>query len=468
MSKEKRLIKNTLIFTIGNFSTKLLTFLLLPFYTYYLSTEDYGFVDVVSTTISFFIPIITFQLMDGCYRYLITAEDDTKKSRIISNSIIVVLRNLLIADLIYIIVNLFINLRYSTLILIQFNMAVISSFLQQSIRGLKKNHVYAIAGIISTFCMLTSNIVLVVFVGLKAEALIISTIISSISIIIYIFIITKYYKYIDFKTKSTDIANQLVKYSIPLIPNSLNWWVMNVSDRLIINIFLGVSSNGIYAIANKFPQLVQMICNMFNMAWQESAIIEYDSKSRDEFYSNTFDNYSTIVLSAMIVMLSVTRILFTIGINEKFAEAYNYVPFLYFGAVFSTFSSFFGTGYQSSKNTKGAFSSSILGSVINIIVNLLLVPFIGLYAASISTMLSFLFMWLYRIFDTKKYFTIKIKWNKFGSLLIVSFIYILLYYINTNLIILSAGMLIAFIIFIVANKAAVERIYLKIRRKVVY
>lgn len=466
MSKEKRLIKNTVVFMIGNFSTKMLTFILLPFYTYYLSTEDYGFVDLVSTSISFFIPIITFQLMDGCYRYLITIDDDdVNKSKIISNSVMIVLRNLLIANIIYIIVTSFVSLNYRFLILLQFNLAIVSAFLQHSIRGLKKNNVYTIAGIISTFFMLISNVILIVFVGLKAEGLIISTIISYIVTIFYILLTTKFHKYINFKYKDKELESKLTKYSIPLIPNYLNWWVMNVSDRLVINIFLGVSSNGIYAIANKFPQIVQMLCKMFNMAWQESAITEYSDKGRDEFYSKIFNNYSTILLSSMIGMLSITRILFSIGINEKFSEAYYYVPFLLYGVVFSTFSSFYGTGYQSSKNTKGAFASSILGSVLNIVVNILLVPYMGLYAASISTMLSFAIMWIYRIIDTKKYFNIRIYWPKFIVLLCISVIYMFIYYINNNIITQIICIAIASIIFIVSNREIINTILSKLMKR---
>lgn len=458
MSKEKKLIKNTLIFAIGNFSTKFLTFLLLPFYTYYLTTSDYGFVDLVSTTISFFIPIISFQIMDGCYRYLIVTEDEEERSKVISNSFIIVLKNILFANLVYIILNMFIDLKYSFLILIQFNAAILSAFVQQSIRGLKKNYVYSIAGIISTLCMLSSNIILIAVLGLRAEGLMISTTIAYIITFIYIIVSTKFLRYIKFRYNDKALSKELISYSVPLIPNYVNWWIMNVSDRIIINLFIGISGNGIYAIANKFPQIIQMMCNMFNMAWQESAILEYDKEERDTFYSQIFNNYAKILLSSMILMLSITRILFNIGINEKFADAYIYIPFLYFGVVFSTFASFYGTGYQSSKNTKGAFRSSILGSIMNILVNILLVQYIGLMAASISTMMAFLTMWIYRIFDTRKYFNIKVEWKKFIALMLLTIVYIIIYYVNDNIIISSVSILGAIVTWCLFNKEIILQI----------
>lgn len=466
MSKEKRLIKNTMIFTIGNFSTKFITFLLLPFYTYYLSTFDYGYVDIVSSFVSLFIPIVSFQLMDGCYRYLIITEEKENQNKIISNAFIVVFRNLILANLVYIALNGFIEIRYSFIILIQFNAAIIQAFMQQSIRGLKKNYIYSMAGIIFTVCTLVSNIILIAFMGLKAEGLIISNIIGYVFSFTYIIISCKFISYIKFSYKDEKIAKELISYSLPLIPNSLNWWIMNVSDRIIINIFQGVSGNGIYAIANKFPQVVDMMCKTFNMAWQESAITEYDSDLRDEFYSKVFNDYITIVYSITILMLSGTRILFSIGINEKFVEAYNYVPFLLYGVVFSTFASFYGTAYQSTKNTKGAFVSSVLGSVVNFVINITLIQIIGIYAASLSTMISFLFMWIYRIFDTKKYFNIKIKWNRFIWLVILSVMYIVVYYTNHIVIINLLGIIGAIIIFIYFNYYNISKIIMKVIRKV--
>ena len=70
-SKYTKLVKNTAIFAIGNFSTKILTFLIVPLYTYVLTTEEYGRIDLFTTTISFLVPIVTLQVQEALIRYLL-------------------------------------------------------------------------------------------------------------------------------------------------------------------------------------------------------------------------------------------------------------------------------------------------------------------------------------------------------------------------------------------------------------
>lgn len=467
MNKEKKLMLNTVIYMIGNFSSKFLTFLLIPFYTFYLSEADYGYADIVSTMVAFFLPIISFQLTDGTYRFLIKTDDQVEREKVISSGFSIVLRNLVIANIAYVILNLLVDINFKYIIFIQFNVAIINAYILQCSRGLKKNQVYAIGGVISTFLMLGCNILFIVGFKMKAEGLLLANIISHLFACIYVAYKIKFSSY--FKTKKSDdeMKNELKKYSIPLIPNYLNWWIMNVSDRLLINIFLGLDFNGLYAVANKFPNIINMVCSMFNMAWQESAITEYDNKQRDKFYSNIFEKYSNVLFTTVIILLASTGLLFDIMINEKFSNAYYVVPFLYLGVIFSTFSSFYGTGYQSSKDTKGAFRSSIFGSIVNFVINLLLIKELGLMAAGVSTMLSFIVMWIYRVIDTKKYFSIKINYKKFSCLIVITGIYIFLYYLETNLIVRAISILISLGIFVIVNKELVIPMIQKILRKTV-
>ena len=88
MNKEKQLFKNTAIVSIGKLCTQLITFFLLPLYTYALSTEEYGIVDLLNTLISLFIPIVILQIDQGVFRYLLDVRDkEEEKKKIISSTI---------------------------------------------------------------------------------------------------------------------------------------------------------------------------------------------------------------------------------------------------------------------------------------------------------------------------------------------------------------------------------------------
>jgi O-antigen/teichoic acid export membrane protein len=321
----------------------------------------------------------------------------------------------------------------------------------QIARGLRKNVFYSISGVIMTVVTLVLNILLIAVYKLQVQGLIISNIIAAICVIIYLELALRISSFFEFGIKGNDYRQKLIIYSLPLIPNMLSWWFMNVSDRYILNFFMGIEANGIYAVANKFPSLLLMVNSIFNLAWQESAIVEYESEDRNEFYSKTLGILINLQFTVVFVLLSCTKLIMHYVVDPKFYQSWKYIPFLYFGAVFSTFCSFYGTGYQSTKKTLGAFYTSVLGAALNIIINLLTVPYIGIQGASLSTMLAFLVVWLSRIIEMRKYFSIKIHKLNLLILLIISVMFIWLYYIELTYLSII-GFVFSLIIFIIFNK----------------
>ncbi|MDP4178304.1 MAG: polysaccharide biosynthesis C-terminal domain-containing protein [Bacillota bacterium] len=450
MSREKTLVKNTLIFAIGNFGSKVLTFLLLPFYTYYLSTKEYGYFDLITTTSLLIVPIVTFEIYDGVYRYLLDSKSDEDRDNFISNSVFITIRNLVVFSLIYLVFIRFVSFKYEYLILLQIDLNIISSLWSQIARGLKSNVQYSVSGILNTIITLVSNILFISVFKFKVGSLLTANIIAYVFSIVYLDYTLKIHKSIKSSLMKKEIRKELIKYSVPLIPNVVSWWLMNVSDRYFINIFKGVEANGIYAVVNKFPAIIFVLNNIFYLAWQESAITEYDSDDRDKFYTKMFNMLLCFELTLVVVMIAFTKFIMGFMVNGKFSSAWIYVPFLYFGTVFSAFSSFYGTGYLSSKHTIGAFYTSVAGGIVNVILNITLIPVIGIQGASFSTMVSYFVMWVIRIYQMRKYFKIHIQIKNLISLSIISIIFVKCYYIDNKLIQISM-MISSTIIFIFFN-----------------
>jgi len=464
MSREKTLIKNTFIYAIGNLLSKCVGFILLPFYTAYFKPEDYGYFDLITTTMALLIPIVTFQLTDGIYRYLIEADSYKEKQKIISSSFNIIFIGMLISNIVYFIFVHFIRLQFRYEILIMADLSVLYGIWSQIARGLKKNVEYSFSGVIVTIVTISMNIFLVLYTNLRVEAMIISNIVASIVVLLYLEYKLKIIKYITFAVKDIELQKRLIVYSVPLLANVINWWVMNVSDRYIINYFLGMEANGIYAIANKFPTMLMMFSGIFTLAWQESAITENNSKDRDNFYSNMFNSFMKFEVTICLILISFTKVVTAIMVNSKYQVSWKYVPFLYLGAVFNSFAAFYGVGYQVAKETKGSFYTSMVGAVINILINIAMIPYIGIQAASLSTMIGFLVMWLLRIYQTKKYFDIKINKINIFKLSILLIVFTSLYFYN-NKIIDVILMLSSILIFFIFNKELIYKVILKIKKK---
>ena len=389
MNKKKELAKNTVIIFFGRVCTQLISFFLLPLYTSYLSTSEYGTVDLIQTYVTLLVPIITLELEMSIFRYLIDCrgkEKDTKK--LVSNNFFILGVSLVIFSILYIIISSFVTIPYRWVIMIDIIVCVLSGNFLQVARGFGRTLDYAISCILTGLTTVISNIILICFVGMQAEGMIISMALANFVCSLYLFIRLKLYNKIDFKIIDFNQMKEMFKYSLPLIPNGISWWIINVSDRSIISFVLGASANGLYAISNKFPTIISSLTGVFNLSWSESAALHINSKDRDEFFSDITNTVLRLFSALGVGMLACMPFVFPLMIDSKYNEAYNYIPFLVIATVFNVAICLYSQVYLAKKLSKQVASTAIVGAIINIVINVVLIKYIGIYAAAISTMIS--------------------------------------------------------------------------------
>lgn len=452
MNKKKQLAKNTIIIFIGKVCTQLISFFLLPLYTGYLSTKEYGIVDLIQTYITLLVPIITLELEMSIFRYLVDARNDEKETKkLISNNFFILGIGLSIFSLFYIIVTCFFKINFRWLILIDIIVCTMSGNFLQVARGFGRTIDYAVSCIITGVSTIICNIFLIVFLHMGAEGMIISMTVANGMCSLYLFIRLKLYQKINFKFIDTKLVKSMNKYSIPLIPNGISWWIVNVSDRTIISYVLGAAANGLYAVSNKFPTILSSLLGIFNLSWSESAALHINSPDRDKFFSDISNTVTKLFSSLGVGMIACMPFVFPILVNSQYNDAYNYIPILILGAVFNVVICLYSAIYIAKKMTKQVASTSILGAIINIFINVLLIKYIGLYAASISTAIAYFVMMIYRYFDLKKYITIRFE----NGLIIKSiFIYtfsIFLYYTN-NFYLNILNLIVVIVYAVIINK----------------
>lgn len=412
---------------IGNVSSKILGFFLLPVYTHYLSQSVLGTFDLIFSTISIIIPVVTLSSINSIFRYALDSEDKKDLSEIFSNGVFILSAGMLISMIPYLAFSIITRQSNTILITVLVITTIFNSAWQQIARALKENLVYAVSGTLFSIILFISTI-LFLLLGLHLEALLLSYIVSPLISFLYIEYKVKILRRLYFKTINKEKIKSMLKYSIPLMPNDISWWIMTTSNRFIITAFLGISANGIFSIANKFPSLLSMLNNIFNQAWTESAITEYNSKDKDVFYTNVFNVLARLQFSAFLILLPVMRYIVKLMVQKSFVSAWEYIPFLMLGTIFSSFSIFYGTGYLSSKKTKGAFITTIISSVVNVAINILLIKRLGLQSAALANFLSFFILWLIRMVQMKKYFKISLDYKMILINLIMVSVYIACYY----------------------------------------
>ena len=421
MDQYKKVAKNIVFFALGTFGSKLISFFLVPLYTSVLVKEAFGKMDVFYSTINLLVPFVSLILPETVLRFSLDQKENKKE--ILTNAFLGILFFyiiFIISSMLFLKIDLY--LKYKFLFKSILLVSILNELFALFTKSINKVFWFSLGGILSTFLTLILNIYFLIFLKIGVEGIFYSWLISGIISLIYYFIVSESCKYIVIRLFNLSKLKEMLFFSIPLIPNVMNWWVINVSDRYLLTYFIGYDATGLYSVSYKLPTILTVINLIFYQAWQISAIENDKSENRDRLYSNLFKVNMGLILLSTSGILIMLKPFMRIYVAEDYFIAYKYAPFLLIGTVFSAFSIFFGVGYLTSKKTIQAFTTSVIGSIVNIVVNILFIPKIGIQAAAISTLLSFLVMWLARVYQTRKFYKINIDLKKFIPALLVVFI----------------------------------------------
>lgn len=398
--KYKRLVNNTLIFAIGNFGSKILTFLIVPLYTYYLTPEEYGTIDLLITTIAFVLPFLTLQFQEATMRFLAAGEIDRKTA--VSNSMLIYVGGAVLLIALYPLYTRFFSSVYALLFLVLLLAQSYNCIFAMVLRAGGQTVAYSLNGVIITFVTVALNFVFVVGCRMGVYGYFISLILAHAAASVQSTFVAKVFQNLSWRYVDAASLREMLKYCIPVIPNALMWRIMSIGDKYIILYFLGAASNGLYSIAMKIPTILAELFTIFMQAWQLSAIEENQAKDQGEFHSNVFAVVSAFGLLCASCMIAFVRPVFALLISDEFFEAWRYVPLLGIATVVSCFASFSGTVYVITKNTKKSFITTVFGAVMNLAFNFLLVKKLKLYGVAIGTVMGYLGLLVIRYSDAKK------------------------------------------------------------------
>lgn len=465
MNKNKELIKNTFILFLGKFCTQFISFLLIPIYTQFLISEDYGYVDLIQTYVMLIVPIIILRLDSGVFRFLIDSrEDELEKKNIISSCIIFVFFQIILFTIILIILNVFFEIKYFKYVILNSVSIAISNVLLQISRGIGKNISYSISSIISGLSTLVLNIIFIVVLKYDGRSILAASFIGNIICSIYLLYKIDVFKYLRIKDYNFKKISNVLKYSIPMIPDGLSWWIINVSDRTFITLIIGAAANGIYAISSKFSNVLFSIFQIFNMSWQESASLHIDDKDNVEFFSSILNSSYKLFFSICIFILGIMPYIFDLVIGNSYFNAYYYIPILLLGNLFNAFANVIGGVYIAKKNSTEVAKTTFIAAIINIVINLLFINKFGLYAAAISTLLSYVFLAIYRYIDVQKYLQIIVNKKVLFISMVLFIICSSMYYIN-NSILNTINLVVIISICLIMNRTMIKGILKKIGGK---
>jgi O-antigen/teichoic acid export membrane protein len=259
---------------------------------------------------------------------------------------------------------------------------IILNSLLQFPRGLGKNIIYSIGSFLSAAITVALNVLFIAVFSWGAYGLFIATIFSKIATAIYLIFAMKAWKFFSLREVDFQIFNKVFKYSIPLVPNQLSWWVVGASDRTIVSKYIGVATNGIYSVANKFPSVFTTFYNIFNLSWTESVSLHMNDADRDEFLTDTINTMFNLFAAIDIGIIACMPFIFNLLINKQYDDAYFQIPILMIAVIFQVVVGLYSVIYVALKKSSEIAKTSLFAAIINIVVDLALIRVIGLYAVS--------------------------------------------------------------------------------------
>lgn len=462
--KNDSLMKNTILLSLGAILTKGLSFILVPFFSRWLTTEDYGTFDLMGTYVSLLIPLITVACGEAIFRFSVNSDDEEKKKAYVTNGLFILIVNLILAIIIGNIANAFWNIDLLVPFFFLLIGELLNNHLQSFLRATRHLDIYSFCSAITTVGFGVFVFLFVKILGLGLPGMLYGYAAGYIFGDVVLFTLSRYWTYISFKSVSGSRIKEMISYSYILIPNSLSWWVLNVSDRLIIKYALGVAANGIYAIAYKIPNLCSAIFGMFSISWQQQASIMTDEKEKRKYFQTVYNKMLAILLSLCAGILSCNFLFFNYIFDVKYYEARLYAPILATAIIFMSMSQFFGGIQISLKQPKENGITTIVGAVINFGVNIALIKLIGLYAAALSTLVANVVVTEIRKIRLRDKYIFKIERSNLVNLVIFIYFFVMSYYITTiwlNVI----NLILACVFCLVTNKELALKVLHKIIRK---
>lgn len=410
MSKNKynTLLSNTLLISMGTFGSKILVFLMVRFYTGYLTPSDYSTADLITQTANLLFPIISVGIADGVFRFVMDSESD-KKSVLTLGFWCITVGALAFAVIIPLLGLVDDFKGYVWLIVVYTLASCYHSLCVYYLRGIGKTALFALQGIINTALVIILNVLFLAVFGMGITGYVLSVVLAD--TLSTLFLVFKEKMWRDFTLHpQKGILKPMLKYSIPLIPTTIFWWITSISNRYMVNEIIGSDANGLYAVAYKLPTILTLVSTMFMQAWQYSAVAE-DEGNREEhakFFGTVWRSFQAVMFLAASGVIAFTKVAMKLLTSDEFYDSWKYVPLLSVAMVFTAFASFTGTVYTLNKKSVMSFLTAFIGASSNVILNLALIPTLGVQGAAIATVASYLLVFIVRCISVKRYIPFKL------------------------------------------------------------
>ncbi len=396
MRKGKLFVENMLVYGFGSIISKLVPLLILPVVTRLMpGTTYFGLNDMSNTVLQFGSEVAVIGMYDAMYRLFFEKKDEKFKKEICSTTILFTLTMSLIVCVLMIVGKdliakyFFKDTQYSYLVYITAVTVLVSAtnaIVSAPTRMQNKRKVFLVTNTISPILSYSITIPLIL-TGHYVIALPLAALIAGVSMEAIFWVLNK--SWFDIKLFKKEYLKPLLMIAIPLFPNFLIYWIFNSSDKVMITNILDVGEAGIYSVGSKLGHASQLIYTAFAGGWQFFAFSTMKEKDQVGSNSRIFEYLGIISYAATAFICAISYSFFKIVFAEQYLVGYVISPYLFLAPLLQMLFQVAANQFLVVKKTWPNMLILMPGVIINVILNLTLIPVIGIEGASIATLIGY-------------------------------------------------------------------------------
>ena len=421
--RNKKLVKDFITYGVGNLGAKVITFLLFPFYTFFIAPDDFGYFNKALVTVFLLMVVVSLQLREGVFRFLIDNADEANRRSVIRQSYRLLFGMMVVVSALYLLVSAFIPIRCGYYIL---GLLLTLSFYEvqiQIVRGLRRTQFFVLCGLISSILIALFSVVFVKYLKWGIEGIFFANILARLLVLVLMEIkLSTLRQFFSFRNANDPpLARQLLKYCAPLIANGIFLWVMGSVFFHIIDNFLGEYATGLYSAVFKFAEIIGIMSFIVFQAWQETSILQLHSEDRDRYYSSMLNTYLLLLTGFVIALTFVLKSIYGIVVDKQYTSSIFYLYVLCISQIGYALQGFVGAIFLAKKNTFQLLYISFASALVGLVSYYFLIRYVGLMGAAIGYGVSFFFMFVCYLVTIRK--TVKISFTMpalFASILILT------------------------------------------------
>ncbi len=413
-----RLLTNTAVFSAGKLLSKLLVFLMTRLYTAYLTPADYSTADLIANMANLLIPLACVGISEGIFRN--AAARDGDKEAFFTNGLAVFGGGSLLflgGALVYLCISPLVNilpfLKESLWLVVFYVLSAnLHSVVSQYLCAIGRTKLFAAQGILNTALVIALNILFLPVLGLGVTGYILSTILADLLTTVILILTTRLWRAVKPGSLSWSTIRTMLGFCLPLVPTTIFWWITGVSDRYMVAEMRSPEMNGLYTAAYKIPTLLIYAVGIFDSAWKLSVSSEDDPAATAAFYSRVWRVYTTVAFLGGAVLMLTCRLFSFLLFDEAYADAWVYIPVLTVATVFTALDTFLGSVYFAGRKTMWSMITALAGALLNVALNLLLIPINGAMGASIATFIAYFVVFILRLLTTRRLIPFRQEWPR--------------------------------------------------------